>query len=56
MLGREGAAYCHVVDHNIASMNMVYALGARVMPEALVWRGIYWPGEAPPVEEQDGEG
>jgi len=56
MLKRDGAAYCHVIDHNIASMNMVYALGARVLPESLVWRGIYWPGEAPPAEDKDGGG
>ena len=55
MLGLHGLACCHVIDYNTASMNMVQALGATCTPEPLVWRMIWWPGEAPPPRSADDE-
>lgn len=43
MLARHGIAVCHVIDTNVASMNMVAGLGGQRCEEALVWRGVSWP-------------
>jgi len=53
MLKRDGLACCHVIDYNTASMNMVQSLGAICIPEPLVWRTVWWPGEAPPPQPKD---
>jgi hypothetical protein len=55
MLARDGIACCHIIDHNVASMNLVAELGAQWLPEPLVWRVVYWPGEAPPPKEPEAE-
>ena len=51
MLRRDGIACCHVIDYNIASMNMVAGLGFKRLEEPVVWRVVFWPGEAPSPEE-----
>jgi hypothetical protein len=50
-LASDGIACAHVVDHNVASMGMMAGFGAERWEEALCWRAVYWPGEAPPPPE-----
>lgn len=52
MLRRDGIAVCHVIDYNVASMALCAKLGAQFTPEPLVWRVLWWPGQAPPPKEQ----
>jgi hypothetical protein len=47
MLAREGIACCHVIDFNTPSMLLVQSMGGVCTPEPIVWRNVYWPGEAP---------
>ena len=54
MLGLEGFAVAHVIDDNVASMNLVASMGARHWEEPLVWRSVFWPGEAPRSEDKQG--
>jgi hypothetical protein len=56
MLKLDGIACCHVIDFNIASMSMVAGLGFSRLEEPVVWRVVFWPGEAPPVEDHPGDG
>jgi hypothetical protein len=51
MLKRDGLACAHVIDHNVASMTLMRGFGAKRLQEPVVWRAVYWPGEAPPPEE-----
>jgi hypothetical protein len=58
-LQRHGFAACHIIDFNTPSMNLVASLGAQIIPEPIVWRVLWWPGERPlrenePENEQDG--
>ena len=53
MLAQDGMAACHVIDYNVASMRLVAQLGFKRFEEPLVWRSVYWPGEAPPPEETE---
>jgi len=46
MLREYGVAPAHVLSTNIESENLMRSLGARKIPEPLVWRSLYWPGEA----------
>jgi len=48
MLARDGLACCHIIDKNVASMSMIRGFGAQRWEEPVVWRNVYWPGEAPP--------
>lgn len=56
MLRLDGIACCHVIDFNIASMSMVASMGFKRLEEPVVWRGLYWPGEAPPPTENETAG
>jgi len=62
MLKRDGIACCHIIDFNTASMMLVKTFGAQRWEEPLVWRLVFWPGEAPPPEppeekkEEEGTG
>jgi RimJ/RimL family protein N-acetyltransferase len=46
MLEHYGVACAHVVSTNIASQGLMMSLGSRRINEPLVWRTMYWPGEA----------
>lgn len=46
MLHEFGVACGHVVSTNIASQGLMMSLNARRINEPLVWRSMYWPGEA----------
>jgi hypothetical protein len=46
MLKNYGVAPAHVLSTNVESRNMMRTLGARRVEDPLVWRSLYWPGEA----------
>jgi len=46
MLKNYGVAPAHVLSTNVESQNMMRMLGARKVEDPLVWRSLYWPGEA----------
>jgi len=46
MLKNYGVAPAHVLSTNLESQNMMRSLGARRINDPVVWRSLYWPGEA----------
>jgi len=46
MLKTCGVACAHVVSTNVESESMMRSLGARRIHDPVVWRTLYWPGEA----------
>jgi hypothetical protein len=53
MLAEDGGiACCHVIDYNTPSMKMALSLGGACLPEPVVWRTVYWPGDAPATSNQ----
>ena len=46
MLREYGVACAHVISTNMESASMMEMLGGRRIQETLVWRTVYWPGEA----------
>jgi hypothetical protein len=51
MLKRDGIACAHIIDSNIPSMKLVLRLGAERWLEPVIWRSVYWPGEAPQLND-----
>ncbi|MEP0813664.1 MAG: hypothetical protein HRF49_03240 [bacterium] len=43
MLAMHGIAFCHILDWNTASQELVKGFGAEPNDEPLVWRGVAWP-------------
>ena len=46
MLHEYKVACAHVVATNVESQNLMRSFGARRIHDPVVWRVLYWPGEA----------